>query len=645
MAEVTRTRVVRRRIRGPGEIQEREIKIDSEDVKNYPELDISVLETCAFDKVELQEEVRVKFNRKRPARIWYEPSRNAYVFLRRKILLMDSLAEQLPSRDIKMTCVMYTKLKRIFSRSIEALPIGASIKIEPFRPKYILLNDPMSEKYMFKPIDRISLSMKEDFKLSYFIGPSILVRPLLEDDYVNILRPKRSAVNFKSIYIEGSISVKLQPRRRSSLFNHALSIYNPSPLRVSGPKAELIAYKNVADKLFSRVDINMSKDLERRALERAATSLGLTVMLTKRGLEDLGISARYIGEPIIIILPSSRAGVDSGYYDYHYAILEICKEIYRESRGGLPKPYVFIREDQLENFVAMGERFSDKIAIIDLEEMSPLQIEEIVKKYRHTFRELFSQGLGFIVFILPEKVEEDLADLIRRYSSPYRPKIIDLSYIKVDRESAKGFQEFIRTVWGLDIETDIEPIAYAPSEMLSQAERTYKDTLDTLLRLRQYVQAVRRGENESEDHLALKILAIKHLVETENINVNMIESEKPIRGLDIIPDLYLGSRGLAVEIETLYGIGTAPLLKIRDSVLKYKDIFDVKEIWIVLRNLPLAIYFDELYTLREELAKTIGKKIEFYTPDLSRLRLKSFSELLQQLIPLARNITPIDLLK
>ncbi|RLE88965.1 MAG: hypothetical protein DRJ67_00635 [Thermoprotei archaeon] len=141
--------------------------------------------------------------------------------------------------------------------------------------------------------------------------------------------------------------------------------------------------------------------------------------------------------------------------------------------------------------------------------------------------------------------------------------------------------------------------------------------LDRELGYSEYLLKVRRHSagGESEDHLALKVLAIRNLVEREGVRLDNIESEYGLCGGRVVADVYVKSRGLAVEVETLSGAGPAPILSIRDSAMKYVEHpgCSVSEVWVVVRPQSALLHALQLLKLRralEEVLKEGGVKLK-----------------------------------
>ena len=352
-----------------------------------------------------------------------------------------------------------------------------------------------------------------------------------------------------------------------------------------------------------------------------------TMILLGKDLKELGLGA-YIGEPIFVIL---RKG--SGF---DHLVRVICRELYREARGGLPEPYEITSEERLRNFILAGERFQDRIVVFDGVLDGLVERERLENLCRCAFRELFSQSLGFIVVISEDPVK--LSNRLKELCFPYMPVIVDMSSPGVKGGSLL-FCNTVKVLWGIR-SMGCHPV-FSVNEVVSNAERRFNDTLREMMALEKYLNLAKRGVNESEEHFALKVLAFKHLVEVENLDLARIKTEEKVSG-QVVADLYVEGRGLAVEVETLYGAGPAPLLNVRDSVLKYRG-SGIREVWVVLRNLPVALYLTDLLRLRKFLREEMRPmQVEFYVPSLEERRLVSLDEIIQRLKTLKKQYSQAE---
>ncbi len=84
----------------------------------------------------------------------------------------------------------------------------------------------------------------------------------------------------------------------------------------------------------------------------------------------------------------------------------------------------------------------------------------------------------------------------------------------------------------------------------------------------------------------------------------------------VIAGLYVEDQSLAIEVETLFEAGPAPLLKILGKARKYVDVNGVKEIWIIVRDWAAALHLGDLYHAEHLLRKELGRQIKVLVPNL-----------------------------
>lgn len=169
--------------------------------------------------------------------------------------------------------------------------------------------------------------------------------------------------------------------------------------------------------------------------------------------------------------------------------------------------------------------------------------------------------------------------------------------------------------------------------MVAMIDRTYREFQNELL-LSNYIAYVRRdiSERESEDHIAMKTLAIKYISEKFGLKPEGVTCTCEV-GKEVIADLYVQEKALAVECETEFGTTPAPLLKIFESVRKYMDrplTNPVNEVWVIVRNWSAILHLGDLIwaegILKEELKKK-DVKVKFFTPDIHGKSLKLLSDI------------------
>jgi len=336
-----------------------------------------------------------------------------------------------------------------------------------------------------------------------------------------------------------------------------------------------------------------------------------------------GASGVYAGEPIFIVLP------ESGQHLW-YLLWVVCRELYREAKGGYPTPVVLVDkgcEIWLEHFGLLAE----KIVVLH---KKLVEEKENREWFRRRLQEAFSQGLGFLIMIA-EKVDET-KPFLEELCKPYKPLIVAIQTVpepgRVLRALAKVLGEGFGIPYGEVIRAEPKELSQLDT-VVAMVDRAYRDFQSGLL-LSNYLAYVRRdvAERESEDHIAMKTLAVKYLSENLGIKPEKITCTCKV-GEDVVADIYVEERGLAVECETEFGTAPAPLLKTFESVRKYVErplVKPVNEVWVVVRNWSATLHLgDLLWTediLKEELKKH-DKKVKFFAPDIYGKSLKLLSDI------------------
>jgi hypothetical protein len=331
-----------------------------------------------------------------------------------------------------------------------------------------------------------------------------------------------------------------------------------------------------------------------------------------------GALGGYLGEPIIIILPESKDQL-------WYLFWVICRELYREIRGSYPEPVILLNKGD-DLWLRLSGAFSGKIVVLYEE-----NVKEGEKKewFRRRLQESFSQGLGFLIIIAKEV--NRATTFIKELCKPYVPMIVDIHAVVELDHIKEALAKILSTVFGIPYnELRLLPQQNQLDIMIAKVDRIYRNFISELL-LSNYLAYVRRdiSEQESEEHIAMKILAIKHASEKFNIKPEGIACTFRI-GNEVITDVYIEEKALVIECETMFGTAPSPLLKIFESVRKYieREISKpINEIWMVIRNWSAILHLGDLLwaenTLREEF-KRKGKdiKIKFFIPDIYGKTLK-----------------------
>ncbi|MEM1990699.1 MAG: hypothetical protein QW782_08745 [Candidatus Bathyarchaeia archaeon] len=528
--------------------------------------------------------------------------------------------------------------------SLRSFPFIEPIKVE-HPPKLIqpiiMFENEIFTEARFPPLTRISCFSQQPIQAFHHrigrIQPISL--PYVSPNFYSWLKYSIKPVRL----IEQSHITAFTLKHLLRLIEVPLKIPITSEVKASDKLPILTIERFLVQRPIKATLTEIVETLQSAAQTQQLKGLGLLALLLPEEEEKLrhfiGTSAEYVGEPIIIILPKSK-------YHLWYLIWITCREVYREVKGVHPEPIVLL-ERGAEDWLRIHGGISGKVVVLDEEKIGE---EEGKKWFRRRLQEAFSQGLGFLILIANDvsRAKESIENLCK----PYMARIVDLHVTselgRVLNRLAKmlsiGFgipyKEVCRTE-GLKAEDRVVTIIEGqPCElpqmdiMVARADRAYRSFLDELLSSN-YLAHVRRdvGERESEDHVAMKILAVKDLHERFNVELKDIICTYEV-GDEIIADIYVRGKALAIECETMLGTAPAPLLKTFESVRKYierplKE--PVNEIWIIVRNWPAILHLGDLFwaenVLRKEL-KRHDKKVKFLIPDIYRKSLVAIDDVI-----------------
>jgi len=352
-----------------------------------------------------------------------------------------------------------------------------------------------------------------------------------------------------------------------------------------------------------------------------------------------GSASALLGEPIFILAQVRERRKERREFLWH--ILSIaCRELYREVKGGYPQPVNLanMEVERVEHWLKWYGNFSDNIVILRSELFEELG-EEVEKKklLQERLKESFSQGLGFII-ILTENVDEIEREL-RTWAKPYLPKIVTCRI--ADWEKILNLtSKYLSYIFGIKPEISIVD-EESLDKYVAFCDRAYRDSIWDLINLLhegKYLTIFKPDiEKESEDHIALKLLAIKELIENYRADPNNIKCTKQLndRYCDVLATLPDG-KVVSIEVETLYGQGSIMFWKLIETVSKYEETkIKPNEVWIILPNWTVALHFGILVKLERMLAKKLqekGIKLRFYTMDCAEKGLVSLLEIASKLL-------------
>jgi len=436
------------------------------------------------------------------------------------------------------------------------------------------------------------------------------------------------------------VSFILQSKATSTLSKLAIAIDKALPylLRLSYVEAMLrlpLLYHLffiVQDKVSTRLSEKVEELVAVANAEKVKDFNILTLMFTSDKVDELrAVFENPVGEVIAFIIPKL-----SEKDDLWYPLALALREFYHEAKGRLPETLMFTSDhcSEFESWLKSDGRFSRRITIID---WGCIRNSETVKVFRNRLLETLSQDLGFIIMLAPAgiimKVESDLVNI----SAPHRLKVVRIDgYIADESKLRRLFTTFV-DIFNIStsIDTATVSIVLLP-RLFAEADRNYKDFIYSALRSRALAY-VRRdvSEEESEDHVAMKAQVIDYLMKEFSVKPEAIHVTHKLAE-DVVADIYIESingKKVAIECETLFGIGAAPILKIFESVRKYANLkYKVDEVWVVVRTWGSLLHLGNLIwgeaILKNEM-KEKGIKVKFYTINISKMRLEPLDSILR----------------
>lgn len=357
-------------------------------------------------------------------------------------------------------------------------------------------------------------------------------------------------------------------------------------------------------------EISVKRCLKDLIFEKTVTSVDASLSITS-GVEEklefidpiqnvLGLSSRLsIDRPALILAKKPK----SEKYEYIEFLKRILREIYRVHGRGLPRPAHTTSDfDEVKQDV----RADRHIWVLDLD-----KIEIKTRHLEDRLRELYSQNLGFLILYGSEERINKVKEDILKSDSPL-PKYHEVSVSEED----KAFK-LAQVMWGRMEEV---PSLFSLDTIAVMLEDAYFDEVENLANDIGTIINVEPSDEDEEGlggesiiHYALKALVFRHL-KNMGIDENRIKTEWDLvdgRADIFVSDPELGE--LVVEIETLYGTGI-PMLKLRKRIeSRLKRGFNL---WIVIPNPQLIIYFKDVCALRKVYRKKYGDRVEFFGVDL-----------------------------
>jgi hypothetical protein len=261
----------------------------------------------------------------------------------------------------------------------------------------------------------------------------------------------------------------------------------------------------------------------------------------------------------------------------------ICREIYREKKGGLPTPYQkgTIKELKLEP----GHPIEGGVAII--EKVDDSDFEELIR----LLKGFYSLDSGYLILISEKPQELKREILEEKTAAP----VICLESLPIPgaefKERTENLEKELIEKY-LDYKNAPEPLRRMWHKLVSKGPTERKD----------------EPEQASDIHSAIKAFVWRLLWEKSG-KKSVPELEKPIgSSKKIFVDVGFGNENY--EIETLFGVGD-PIAKLTGRICEYES-EGIGNIYFVLRPISILLHSRDLLTFKNDWKKQ-GKNVEIYS--------------------------------
>jgi len=488
------------------------------------------------------------------------------------------------------------------------------------------------------------ISLKVDEKVPVNVMPSAKVS--LQPVTVSFSRP--SAV---SLQLDGSYHV---PQRTT---------YELKPVSVTFAQPGQASLGSVSDEVRG-LGVTLTS-AAKSATESAAAPSPYELSESEIGEVENAVDKALFGlgrlvpdRPLLIVARHAKG------FDYIEFLKRALREVYRVRVGGLPEPKHVSSVIDLQLLIPVEVGAGGRLFVIDLvsgdlgrllrEEASSGEVKgpsqatlrRIRESVRDRLRELFSQGYGFIViygdYYVGSLVSGAQAEAPRGAPEDYLltiPSPVEVSPVA----SEEGLYVLLANLmWGRVSEPvmDYEDIG-SFDRLVVRLEDEYWKALEGALKdfnVQVLVKPSAEGDEagrESMSHYLTKAFMVNYLVsrlteefkgegakedEARRKALDCVRTEHQPGGANVRFDVYVNGdcgsmSGLVVEVETLYGTGTA-LHKVLDTV-ESRVKAGVSRLWVVVPSPQAVIYLPQLLRL-ERYARELfkGKEIRFYTLDV-----------------------------
>ena len=328
-------------------------------------------------------------------------------------------------------------------------------------------------------------------------------------------------------------------------------------------------------------------------------------------------------------------------FEYIEFLKRLLRELYRVYVGGLPGP-LDLRTKFEE--VKLDVRAGKHICVIDVDKVFGKDIESNIVKYvMDRLRELYSQGLGFLIFYGSKESLNNIRKTLwhlRVFKDKYFTyslggKVPQPIWVNIWEDSK--VYNLANLVWGR-----IDNFEHIPKENVDldsyvvMLEEEFYRRITELASDPYMIIKVEPSKRDEEKlggetllHYGTKAFVVKCLIEQEKIPDINILTEYKIN--DIVLDIFVKHPkygDLSIEVETLYGT-SLPLLKLRKTI--ESRLSKGLKLWIVIPNPQFMLFFGDLAKLRSIYKEKYLDSIEFFTIDIYSQKLIPFIKVMEKI--------------
>lgn len=551
-----------------------------------------------------------------------------------------------------------------------------------------LLPDRDAVKNLLKSADIIDFRLEYDEEKGVHVGHVMTEK----EEKINVIVLPWYLPDYSS-YL-GKNNLIIMERCSNKIKNHLKDLEYKNVLLLSLEKGEFEVFSNLPASKFTesviesfenrfdlrKKEVEATEEVTERPKEKSAEAMPEPEGATPPSLEDpfdkiiesknKNFPADLIGDrPIVILLHDFQDD------DFGTSVQIICRELFRELKGGRPRPKILEKkrdvEEELmaENRVHFIDESNDEFFRGSLSN-TKIGVDDRVNwgKVGKRLKELYAQGFGFIIFQLPTQSVSKFKDKLEEETDTQTPqifelepkiageKLIDLSGSEPREVDLIDLKWRLSTeLWGRVLEEEGVSSGNRFDEFFSAGENRFwrmlknyenqpirrenKKRLPKNLVNRSPEFEDDRENKESPLHFMLKTFVVRSLIETGKYDFVSVDTEEETAlandtNNNVIPDVQVGNK--TFEIETLYSSGK-PLSRIKETIEKYKKAGLNPEINLILTNLDAFLRYKDLKRLQKEIKEDWKMEVKLKVPSLPEKKLLCIDEVMGPVTNLSLN--------